>query len=317
MTPLHASLPAHGLLSPLTQPPRPSPPPPRTPRRCSELHSAVRRAYLGPKLSAEELGAGWLPEAFEADERATSDCPDLLQLVSGRQVLGAVRERRAELLARAAAAAAGELGEEGEGRAAAVPAALPAGAVEPAIKDCSAATERQARQQQVLECCLPQHQQVAEQEEQQQQQHAQQQEQQGWQGWQREQREQQAQREPDILDLHVGGQLVATAVRHFPRDRGRQNGGSDPSGSSSRDGSSSGNTGAPDASAGNSRHPGQQAAPAEVIAIYAGGAGGQLLAQVEAQQLDPGSATASSARLLDAQGRHTHTVFRTQTPLVR
>lgn len=39
--------------------------------------------------------------------------------------------------------------------------------------------------------------------------------------------------------------------------------------------------------------------------------------QVEAQQLDPGSATASSGRLLNAQGVHTHTVFRTQTPLVR
>lgn len=34
-------------------------------------------------------------------------------------------------------------------------------------------------------------------------------------------------------------------------------------------------------------------------------------------QLDPGSATASSARLLNAQGVPTHTVYRTQTPLVR
>jgi len=40
-------------------------------------------------------------------------------------------------------------------------------------------------------------------------------------------------------------------------------------------------------------------------------------AQVEAMQLDPGSATASSARLLNAQGVPTHTVYRTQTPLVR
>lgn len=39
--------------------------------------------------------------------------------------------------------------------------------------------------------------------------------------------------------------------------------------------------------------------------------------QVEAMQLDPGSATASSARLLNAQGVPTHTVYRTQTPLVR
>lgn len=38
---------------------------------------------------------------------------------------------------------------------------------------------------------------------------------------------------------------------------------------------------------------------------------------MEAQQLDPGSATASSARLLSARGTHTHTVYRTQSPLVR
>ena len=43
----------------------------------------------------------------------------------------------------------------------------------------------------------------------------------------------------------------------------------------------------------------------------------QLKTQVEAMQLDPGSATASSARLLNAQGVPTHTVYRTQTPLVR
>lgn len=86
------------LLLPLMQPASPL---------CRELHSAMRRAYLGPRL--DQLDSGCLPDAFEADERAAPECPDLLQLVSGRQVLGAVRERRLELLERqrAAAAAAG------------------------------------------------------------------------------------------------------------------------------------------------------------------------------------------------------------------
>ncbi|KAL4451255.1 hypothetical protein ABPG77_009327 [Micractinium sp. CCAP 211/92] len=256
-----------------------------------ELHSAVRRAYLGPRLEAEELDAGWLPDAFEADERATCDCPDLLQLVSGRQVLGAVRERRAELLARAHAAAAAELGGSGE---AAAPAALPAGAAERMLDDRGGAVEQDCCQQQLAAPCRAEQAQTTGQQQQ----------------AQREQREtqhgQHEQREPDVLDLYVGGRLVATAVRRFPRDRGRQGSSSSSTGTSSSGGSGS-----------NSRHQGQQATPAEVIAVHAAGPEGQLLAQVEAQQLDPGSVTASSARLLDARGRHTHTVYRTQTPLVR
>ncbi|KAL4420845.1 hypothetical protein ABPG75_010501 [Micractinium tetrahymenae] len=285
-----------------------------------ELHSAVRRAYLGPKLSPDELGAGWLPDAFEADERATQDCPDLLQLVSGRQVLGVVRERRAELLPRAQAAAAGELAESWAAEAAALPAGAQgqqgSGPAVQAAGDCGGAGEREAQQAHQAAAqtdCVDHHtqQQGAAETGQQEQPAAGQRAQQVQQAAQQAQQAQQAEREPDYLDLYVGGQLVATAVRRFPAGRtpGSSASGSTSSSSSSSSSSPTGST---------SSHTGQERpAPAEVVALYAAGPGGQLLAQVEAQQLDPGSATASSARLLDAQGRHTHTVYRTQTPLVR
>eukprot|EP00850_Spirogloea_muscicola_P015205 SM000114S24168 [mRNA] locus=s114:296090:298708:- [translate_table: standard] len=55
-----------------------------------ELHAALKRAYFGPPLEVGlELG---LPACFEAEERSHISVPDVLQLVSGRQLLGAVRE---------------------------------------------------------------------------------------------------------------------------------------------------------------------------------------------------------------------------------
>eukprot|EP00850_Spirogloea_muscicola_P021738 SM000260S09934 [mRNA] locus=s260:24718:26818:+ [translate_table: standard] len=55
-----------------------------------ELHAALKRAYFGPPLEVGlELG---LPACFEAEERSHAWVPDVLHLVSGRQLLGAVRE---------------------------------------------------------------------------------------------------------------------------------------------------------------------------------------------------------------------------------
>ena len=45
-----------------------------------------------------DLGEGQLPECFEADERSDPAAEDVLQLVSGRRVLGVVREQKTELL---------------------------------------------------------------------------------------------------------------------------------------------------------------------------------------------------------------------------
>ncbi|PRW20219.1 chaperone -domain-containing [Chlorella sorokiniana] len=295
-----------------------------------ELHSAVRRAYLGPRL--EELASGALPDAFEADERATPDCPDLLQLVSGRQLLGAVRERRLELLARQSASAAALR----EGQQAAAAGALPPAAGEAAAREeeqpqhCNQA-EGQARQQQEAEAPTSQSaQQEAQPARQDAQQHAQQQQAQG-------QQQKQGQRDPDILDLFVGDELVASAVRHFPRQQQQQQqqqaqvskaasadtaAGNFTAGPSSCDSSSGGDSSGNSGTQSVLPEPGESGTssmgdglPAEVVGIY--DRAGQLLAQVEAMQLDPGSATASSARLLNAQGLPTHTVYRTQTPLVR
>lgn len=164
--------------------------------------------------------------------------------------------------------------------------------------------------------------------------------------------------------------MVASAVRHFPRQQQQQSGGS--SNGAPEGGLAAGASSCSGASTSQPPEPGEASSesgslggdlPAEVIGIY--DRGGELLAQVrrvhggggtwlgcmpcpvptclaywrherlaascrsallapaplllqvEAQQLDPGSATASSARLLSPKGVPTHTVFRTQTPLVR
>lgn len=41
-----------------------------------------------------QLSEGQLPEAFEGEERSVAGVGDVLQLVSGRQLLGVVRERQ-------------------------------------------------------------------------------------------------------------------------------------------------------------------------------------------------------------------------------
>lgn len=180
---------------------------------CRELHSAVRRAYLGPKL--EELDAGHLPDAFEADERADTDCPDLLQLVSGRQLLGAVQERRLELLARHAAAAAA-LREGQQAAAAAVAGALPQ-PLEPEQQVAAAQGGRERAQGAppagMHAAASP----------------AWEQELQGGSSSEQEgqpreqpQKQRQRRRDPDVLDLILGeGRVVASAVRHFPQKQQR------------------------------------------------------------------------------------------------
>lgn len=62
-----------------------------------DFYTALRHAYLGPALT--DLQRGQFPDCFEGDERSTLDTADVLQLVSGRQLLGVVRERRPEALA--------------------------------------------------------------------------------------------------------------------------------------------------------------------------------------------------------------------------
>ncbi|BDA49240.1 probable chaperone protein DnaJ at N-terminal half [Coccomyxa sp. Obi] len=60
-----------------------------------DFRSALRHAYLGPKLN---LGKGELPDAFEAEERSVPGLGDLLHIVSGRTLIGIVRERRTDRL---------------------------------------------------------------------------------------------------------------------------------------------------------------------------------------------------------------------------
>lgn len=62
----------------------------------SDWHAAIRHAYLGPRL--DDLEHGQLPDCFEADERATQNTNEILLLVSGRHELGSVRLRTATML---------------------------------------------------------------------------------------------------------------------------------------------------------------------------------------------------------------------------
>lgn len=58
----------------------------------ADLDSALTTAYLGPSL--DHLSSGELPRCFEAEERASSHISgDVLHVVSGRTLLGTVRER--------------------------------------------------------------------------------------------------------------------------------------------------------------------------------------------------------------------------------
>ena len=45
-----------------------------------------------------QVGAFELPECFEAEERSAPDTDDVLQLVSGRTLLGIVREQQLQYL---------------------------------------------------------------------------------------------------------------------------------------------------------------------------------------------------------------------------
>ncbi|KAL4857519.1 Chaperone protein DnaJ [Chlorella vulgaris] len=297
-----------------------------------ELQSAVRQAYLGPRL--QDLHPSCLPDAFEADERAAADCPDLLRLVSGRQLLGYVRERRLELLARQAAAAAALSGGRQQQQQQQQQGSL--AAVSPQGLQVSAAVGlQQQEEEQAVAGSSGQCQTTTQQQRQR----------------QRQQQQQRVQRDADVLDLYLGDEVVATAVRNYPP----------PLNPNACSAPTCGHSGAwepqqqrPTTHQHQDRQPAQQPQqgveeqpppppqqqdqmhdqqqdqqqeqqhgrqlrrrplPAQVVGVY--GRSGELQAQIEVQELDPGSSTASSARLLSPAGRHTHTVFRTHTPLVR
>ncbi|GAQ80836.1 hypothetical protein KFL_000640020 [Klebsormidium nitens] len=61
-----------------------------------EFGAAVRKAYFGPEVGALALGE-W-PMEFEGEERSVAGLGDVMHIVSGRQLLGTVREARDVLL---------------------------------------------------------------------------------------------------------------------------------------------------------------------------------------------------------------------------
>ncbi|KAL8160721.1 hypothetical protein V2J09_002258 [Rumex salicifolius] len=52
-----------------------------------DFYSAIHAAYYGPDVEPIDL----LPDRFEAEERSTDDTPDVLHLVSGRDLFGVIR----------------------------------------------------------------------------------------------------------------------------------------------------------------------------------------------------------------------------------
>jgi curved DNA-binding protein CbpA len=95
-----------------------------------ELHSALLLAFFGPRAPRKGLPPGGLPRAFEAEERSDPKrTPELLHLVSGRTLLGVVRERRPPLLE----------GSEGGGDPAPLPAAVPLALALPPTSQSSSA----------------------------------------------------------------------------------------------------------------------------------------------------------------------------------
>lgn len=52
-----------------------------------EFYSAVHSAYFGPEIQSVDL----LPDRFEAEERSVCETPEVLHLVSGRDLFGIVR----------------------------------------------------------------------------------------------------------------------------------------------------------------------------------------------------------------------------------
>ena len=52
----------------------------------SEFYAAIHRAYYGPLIESMDL----LPDCFEAEERSAYDIPEVLHLVSGRDLFGIV-----------------------------------------------------------------------------------------------------------------------------------------------------------------------------------------------------------------------------------
>ncbi|KAK9844451.1 hypothetical protein WJX74_002691 [Apatococcus lobatus] len=60
-----------------------------------QIRRAIQHAYLGPELDVNMFE---LPECFEAEERSVPDTGDVLQLVSGRTLLGVVREQQIHYL---------------------------------------------------------------------------------------------------------------------------------------------------------------------------------------------------------------------------
>ena len=52
-----------------------------------EFYSAIHSAYFGPEIQSLDL----LPDCFEAEERSVCETPEVLHLVSGRDLFGIVR----------------------------------------------------------------------------------------------------------------------------------------------------------------------------------------------------------------------------------
>ncbi|GAB4819981.1 hypothetical protein N2152v2_007027 [Parachlorella kessleri] len=356
----------------------------------SDLSLALRHAYLGPRL--DDLGSCQLPDCFEADERSTHDPAEVLELVSGRQLLGVVRQRRAVQLGADGAQERHEgiaeggtaTGSVGRGGLLAAPAAAEVPALggagshqqclgeEPGQRLTEAGLE--APNEPALDACRGQHPEQL--------QHG------SEEGFPQPNVElhliasrQQgpslsvdatlaesrhgrqsgstagrtgAGREPEVLELILGGRLVATAVRHsVPAEQAEQHSMPPFQGqrSSQVPGSSQQQTqeataAAPAAMAagpfpGGSDVPGQDfvgtekgAAPLVSVSFFraassSGPTGAScsngeekardqlLLGRLLAEHEAATSNSPSAAKFLSAQGLHTHTVLRSASPLVR
>eukprot|EP00887_Chlorella_sp_A99_P000259 scaffold13.g259.t1 len=270
-----------------------------------------RRGGAGARRSVA-LEPHALPEAFEADERSERDCPDLLALVSGRQLLGTVRERRLHLLAcqqageAALAAEARELLGASGGKATAAGAPAGAGqgqrertaaAAGPAPDagvptSCSDGTSRSASLADLGSSSTAQQGQRS-----QEQLRWSQGQQQRWQGGGEDD-------DADVLEwVDADGEVLATGVRKFPRrhlGQGAQKAGQQAD--------------RPPVTQPQQHGQQQGQEPAAAISFFRREA---LLATLLAEHEAATSRRASAARLLAPDGRHTHTVLRSQSPLVR
>ena len=263
----------------------------------SDLNAALRRAYLGPKLDLEEPHQ--LPDCFEADERSSPGTPELLELISGRQLLGVVRERRASQLHGSGTAAAGSLAGGGAAAAAARitaaaddarQAAAPEGGTQgseagapshPAERSSSsgAATAEPGAASEAAAAAGAS---------------------QGGPAGREGQPGEEKQEEPDVLELIMADEVVATAVRcRSRRASAAASGGLASVGSNTSSTSSSSSS---DNSTGSLTSSGT-----EVPLVVRFHRGERLLGELQAEHEAGTSNSPSAARFLNADGVHTHT----------